>query len=59
MHGETVDDEFRPLLTGEAAKAAIATADACTKSRLEDRKVKLVEIVEDSIESEELKYQEE
>ncbi|WP_395028682.1 Gfo/Idh/MocA family oxidoreductase, partial [Robinsoniella sp.] len=59
MHGESADDEFRPLLTGEAAKAAIATADACTKSRLEDRKVKLVEIVEGSIVSEKNKYQEE
>ena len=45
MHGNEVDDEFRPLLTGEAARAAIATADACTKSRYEDRKVKLSEII--------------
>ncbi len=35
----------RPLLTGEAARAAIATADACTRSRFEDRKVKLSEII--------------
>ena len=40
-----MDDEFKPLLTGEAARAAIATADACTKSRFEDRKVKLSEIL--------------
>ncbi len=45
MHGKTADDEFRPLLTGEAARAAIATADACTLSRYEDRKVKLSEIL--------------
>ena len=45
MHGNEVDDEFRPLLTGEAARAAIATADACTKSRFEDRKIKLSEII--------------
>ena len=45
LHGKEVDDEFRPLLTGEAARAAIATADACTKSRFEDRKVKLSEII--------------
>ena len=45
MHGKEVDEEFKPLLTGEAARAAIATADACTKSRYEDRKVKLSEII--------------
>lgn len=45
LHGKEVDDEFRPLLTGEAARSAIATADACTKSRFEDRKVKLSEII--------------
>ena len=45
MHGAEADDEFRPLLTGEAARAAIATADALTKSRFEDRKVKLSEII--------------
>ena len=33
MHGDPVTDEFRPLLTGEAARAAIATpADAATRS---------------------------
>lgn len=47
MHGATADDEFRPLLTGEAARAAIATADACTKSRYENRKVQLSEIIGD------------
>ena len=45
LHGKEVDDEFKPLLTGEAARAAIATADACTKSRVEDRKVKLSEVI--------------
>lgn len=44
LHGKEVDEEFRPL-TGEAARAAIATADACTRSRFEDRKVKLSEII--------------
>lgn len=46
MHGMKPSEEFKPLLTGEAARAAIATADACTKSRFEDRKVKLSEILE-------------
>lgn len=44
MHGTEPSEEFKPLLTGEAARAAIATADACTKSRFEDRKVRLEEI---------------
>ena len=46
MHGEKSTEEFKPLLTGEAARAVIATADACTKSRYEDRKVRLSEILE-------------
>ncbi len=45
MHGMEPSDEFRPLLTGEAARAAIATANACTKSRLEGRVVKVSEII--------------
>ena len=45
MHGAKADDEFRPLLTGEAARAAIATADACTMSRYENRKVQLREVL--------------
>lgn len=45
MHGMEPSDEFKPLLTGEAARAAIATADACTKSRFENRKVALSEII--------------
>lgn len=46
MHGMEPDDEFRPLLTGEAARAAIATADACTKSSAEGRVVKVSEILD-------------
>ena len=44
MHGEPVPDEFRPLMTGQAARAAIATADAATRSLREDRKVKISEV---------------
>ncbi|WZL80399.1 Gfo/Idh/MocA family oxidoreductase [Vallitaleaceae bacterium 9-2] len=44
MHGKEVDDEFKPLLTGEAARMAIATADALTLSLQENRKVALTEI---------------
>ena len=44
MHGAKVSDEFMPLLTGKAARAAIATADALTISINEDRKVRLSEI---------------
>lgn len=39
LHGDPIPEEFRPLLTGEAARAAIATADAATLSLREDRKV--------------------
>lgn len=45
MHGMEADEEFRPLLTGDAARAAIATADACTLSARESRSVKLSEII--------------
>lgn len=45
MRGAPVSEEFAKLLTGEAALEAIATADACTQSMFEDRKVKLSEIV--------------
>ncbi|MGM0209306.1 hypothetical protein IGI96_003831 [Enterococcus sp. DIV0421] len=45
MRGQAVDDEYKKLLTGEAALEAIATADACTISIKEDRKVKLSEIM--------------
>ena len=44
MHGEEASEEYKPLLTGEAARAAIATADAATLSLREDRKVKVEEI---------------
>ena len=45
MQGAAVSEEFEKLLTGEAALEAIATADACTLSINEDRKVHLSEIV--------------
>lgn len=45
LQGEESSDEFEPLITGKAAKSAIATADACTKSLNEKRKVYLSEIV--------------
>lgn len=45
MQGAPVSQEFEKLLTGEAALEAIATADACTISLNEDRKVNLSEIV--------------
>lgn len=45
VKGKDVDPEFEPLTTGKAAKAAIATADALTKSLKEDRKVSLSEII--------------
>lgn len=45
MHGEPIPDEFRPLMTGDAARAAIATADAATLSLKEDRKVKVTEVM--------------
>lgn len=44
MHGGEVTDEFKPLLNGSAARAAIATADACTLSLKENRKVLVSEI---------------
>ncbi|TNH03390.1 Gfo/Idh/MocA family oxidoreductase [Testudinibacter sp. TR-2022] len=44
LHGMQPTEEFVKLLTGEAARAAIATADACTKSRYENRKVAVSEI---------------
>lgn len=45
MHGEPIPDEFRPLMTGEAARAAIATADAATLSLRENRKVNISEVI--------------
>ena len=46
MHGEPIPDEFKPLLNGRAARAAIATADAATLSLRENRKVKVEEVTE-------------
>lgn len=46
LDGEQPTEEFKPLLTGEAAKASIATADACTLSLKENRRVLLSEIVD-------------
>lgn len=45
MHGEPISDEFKPLLNGRAARAAIATADAATRSLREGRKVKVEEVI--------------
>lgn len=45
MQGNQVDDEFLPLLTGKAARAAIATADAATLSLKENRKVLISEVM--------------
>lgn len=45
MHGMKPTKEFEKLLNGVAAREAIATADACTMSRYENRKVKLSEII--------------
>lgn len=44
MHGNSVSDEFKPLLNGSAARAVIATADAATLSLKENRKVAVSEI---------------
>ncbi len=44
MHGDCVTEEFEPLMTGKAARAAIATADAATLSLKEHRKVSVSEI---------------
>ena len=45
MHGEEIPEEFRPLMTGEAARASIATADAATLSLRENRKVHVSEVI--------------
>ena len=45
LHGVPVPSEFLPLLSGEAARAAIATADAATLSLREDRKVAVQEVL--------------
>ncbi len=45
MHGEKPTDEFRDLMNGKAARAAIATADAATLSLRENRKVSVSEVI--------------
>ncbi len=45
LHGMEPEGDFKKLLTGEAARSAIATADACTLSRNENRKVDVSEII--------------
>lgn len=45
MHGAKPSEEFVKLLTGEAARNAIATADALSTSIRENRVVKLSEII--------------
>lgn len=44
LHGAPVPDEFAPLLTGEAARDSIATADAATLSLRHGRTVDIAEI---------------
>lgn len=48
LHGMEAPDEFKPLLTGEAARNSIATADACTLSLQEGRKVRVNEIMKEA-----------
>ncbi|MBD2861167.1 Gfo/Idh/MocA family oxidoreductase [Paenibacillus oceani] len=45
MQGAEVEEEFKPLLDGTAARASIATADALTISLREDRKVSVDEVI--------------
>lgn len=45
MHGDTPTEEFKDLLNGKAARAAIATADAATRSLRENRKVEVAEVM--------------
>lgn len=45
LNGVTPEDDYISLLNGEAATSAIATADAATKSRYENRKVNISEII--------------
>lgn len=46
LHGAEVGDEFRSLLTGQAARDSIATADAATLSLSQNRKVAVAEVRE-------------
>ena len=45
MHGMKPTKEFEKLLNGVAAREAITTADACTKSSREGRVVRMEEIL--------------
>lgn len=45
LQGKEIEDEFKPLLDGTAARDSIATADALTLSLQEDRKVSVVEVM--------------
>lgn len=45
LKGAEIDEEFRPLLDGTAARNSIATADALTLSLKEDRKVSISEVM--------------
>lgn len=45
MHGAEVTEEFKDLLNGKAARAAIAAADAATRSLRENRKVSISEVI--------------
>lgn len=46
LQGSPPEPEFAALTDGSAARAAIATADALTRSLAEDRKVRISEILE-------------
>ncbi|MCJ0925136.1 Gfo/Idh/MocA family protein [Mammaliicoccus sciuri] len=45
LNGKEVSEEFKPLVDGTAAMSSIATADALTISKEENRKVKIEEVV--------------
>ena len=45
LQGKPIESEFLPLINGTAARSSIATADACTLSLAENRKVSIKEIV--------------
>lgn len=45
LSGAKPEEDYIDLLNGEAAMSAIATADAATLSRSQDRKVKISEII--------------
>ena len=45
LNGMEASEEFKPLVDGTAAMSSIATADALTKSKEENKKVKIEEVV--------------